>query len=193
MGNDNVSEERKVWPVFFYDGKYLSFYCDEVLYLLTEPKPNRVCICDKPFPRRTPRKCKCKWKIEVYIPLMSYSKERAILPSLFGSKSCFIYGDSDWPMKFTVYVCDNFFDCPLSFECPLQNLILDSINLSQKIPKMARIKWEIEKALQSSLSNDVINLTKTYVNIVEIEIDGKVFDCGFLTDGSRCTIKITKL
>jgi hypothetical protein len=116
--------------------------------------------------------------------------------SLF-KNPCFLYADYDWPMKFSVLACDNFLNAPLPFECPLQDLILNSIDVYQRIPEMSRIKWEIEKALQSTnVSTDVLALIKAYVHIefIKLSLEGQVFDLGKITaNGYKLKMKITKL
>jgi hypothetical protein len=169
--------------IYFYDGKKLHFHSFRF-----QAHPKFICVCGAPHGLDNH---KCKWKLDLRMPEW-HSQKYGILPHLFKNPIFIYYNYIDS----SVYACDNFFDAPLPFECPLQDLVLNSINLCQRIPKMSRIKWEIEKALQSSVTTDVLGLIKAYVHVqvTELFIEGHVFDLGITTSyGYKLKMKISKL
>lgn len=121
--------------------------------------PIFACLCSKHDLQHFSITLSCFWMLmnrrsknlllrpEAYDILVTFNNETAKMPRI-----CF-------------YACRNFFDSVSRSDHPMQGLIIDAINLHKVLPYKARLKWELEKNLQAWLSNDVIKLIKTLIDV----------------------------
>jgi hypothetical protein len=169
MGTGNTKENTKDITKQISQRPIHIQYCESLPIGVFEKLPLLACSCSNHSSVR----------LQVQVPAAIFSIQ--VPYSLF------------WPEEFyyrhqlTIYpkensttmlflVCMNFFNLTCADD-PLEDFILNTVNLRKIIPEKSRSKWEIEKCLDLTFPKDVVSIVKQYIEIdLSVELISGKFD-----------------